>query len=228
MSHSECQLLMHDDQSKPRSRISWLTIPLEHCSASPLHHVIGYRSADVPRAYWDWIRSWRSLGVIGLRISALVLVLASLYGIAESAQLVCGLSSGSSTRIGVSAFVCSVAMICWLVLSSRAKWRFFRLLQECGYEMCVECGYRLVGLPTRCRCPECGIELDKDRVRGIWGDWVSVKTSCSMSIPRDNAGQSPISGDRETGTRLILEELRPSEPAYPGKKRTRKGDAGNC
>ncbi len=56
------------------------------------------------------------------------------------------------------------------VFKTRAR-RFRKHVEAVELEVCVECGYDLVGLPDHHRCPECGIGYDKHEVRTIWQAW---------------------------------------------------------
>ena len=39
------------------------------------------------------------------------------------------------------------------------------------FMVCRECGYSLIGLPARHRCPECATEYDIDALRAYWERW---------------------------------------------------------
>jgi len=41
----------------------------------------------------------------------------------------------------------------------------------CGFALCLRCGYFLEGLPTKHRCPECGLPYDLNVTKAIWREW---------------------------------------------------------
>jgi len=67
--------------------------------------------------------------------------------------------------------VCVVLAIALLVLEGLAQQKMKRLCdraRECGYAVCPECGYLLVGLPDSGTCPECGVDYSPAELRLQW------------------------------------------------------------
>lgn len=50
--------------------------------------------------------------------------------------------------------------------------RFWRSVISLQYEVCLKCGYKLIGLPDIGRCPECGSQYDKAQLREDWQSWL--------------------------------------------------------
>lgn len=71
---------------------------------------------------------------------------------------------------GVLFFV-STSVLC--AIPRLRERRFERIVRAHQYEVCWNCGYSLEGLAEVHRCPECGTEYDKDRVRRDWRAWFS-------------------------------------------------------
>lgn len=53
----------------------------------------------------------------------------------------------------------------------RSKRRFCATVSRDGFQVCVECGYLLRGLPNAHTCPECGCQYDKDTLTATWTNW---------------------------------------------------------
>lgn len=53
----------------------------------------------------------------------------------------------------------------------RRKLRFVESLKAQRYMVCITCGYDLVGLGDRGRCPECGRRYDARRLESAWSYW---------------------------------------------------------
>jgi hypothetical protein len=66
-------------------------------------------------------------------------------------------------------FLCAVAAIVFILLT-RKKWR--QHIRRSGFELCLNCGYSLRGLPDKWKCPECGCSFDKSLVRYKWDRFV--------------------------------------------------------
>ena len=49
--------------------------------------------------------------------------------------------------------------------------RRIRRLKKDNYEVCLNCGYLLHGLPDNWRCPECGAGFDKKLLKENWLKW---------------------------------------------------------
>lgn len=52
----------------------------------------------------------------------------------------------------------------WLIAGNRMRMR----LARARFQVCLNCGYSLRGLPERGCCPECGSEYELSRVRQVW------------------------------------------------------------
>lgn len=45
---------------------------------------------------------------------------------------------------------------------------FYKRLRSFEFEMCLNCGYLLKGLPSKHKCPECGDDYAIEKVRSAW------------------------------------------------------------
>jgi hypothetical protein len=61
--------------------------------------------------------------------------------------------------------------LCLCIVPRLRERRFKTDVRGRGYEVCLECGYSLQGLPDIHRCPECGVHYAKDSVRAEWKAW---------------------------------------------------------
>ncbi len=65
-----------------------------------------------------------------------------------------------------------LGLFVWLYVFYRPRRRFVARLETLEHRVCLRCGYALVSLPARHRCPECGLNYDIDDVRRVWKEWM--------------------------------------------------------
>lgn len=65
------------------------------------------------------------------------------------------------------------AVIAAMLLILAVQYRLYRRrARRARYELCTNCLYPLDGLPDQHRCPECGVEYDRDACRQLWQAWL--------------------------------------------------------
>jgi predicted RNA-binding Zn-ribbon protein involved in translation (DUF1610 family) len=137
------------------------TLAMKKCARiSPMQILLNRRPQFVPTAYWRRLK-W-------LQFSALLYAIAWLaYGVFAFGLI----WSRAATLIflilwGVFMFV--------LDLGPRLVDRRLRKdVLANHFQICTHCGYTLSGLPTKHRCPECGVEYDSSQLREQWEEWFS-------------------------------------------------------
>ena len=78
------------------------------------------------------------------------------------------------------------------VLYLRRVARVRRLLEEADYQLCVNCGYRLVSESDDVTCPECGTPLHLPDVRRAWmGAYGPRRGRCAGQSRRDRSADQP-------------------------------------
>ena len=59
-----------------------------------------------------------------------------------------------------------------VVLAIRGVWfstrRFHKKLKRHDFNVCLQCGYPLAGLPAKHKCPECGASYEMDQLGQTW------------------------------------------------------------
>lgn len=126
--------------------------------------VLGRQTATIPGALKPWPGgSW----LRGLPRACLILFLIGIvYGLLPDGVLRPSTQvSGLRRFIGVLVLLVGIAGVCL------AFWRVGRIrrrVETYEFTLCLECGYALIGLPLKGRCPECGATYDTDEVRKVW------------------------------------------------------------
>ncbi len=135
------------------------------------HFLTGHPPRGMPLGEWASVRSPRwSMWAFGSGV-----IFVGAVGALQAAELV---TTGSTLAFAPSStmFVLSLgqlaSVLClWIVPRLRER-RFERCVRERAYEVCLNCGYSLRGLPEIHRCPECGVEFVKESVRAEWRAWL--------------------------------------------------------
>lgn len=145
-------------RTKPRGRIS------------PFHYLTGRCPKGMPAGEWNTIRmpvwtiwilsmpTW-SCGVVSL------LMLLHWEGFISIGHVP---SAGTMALWSSGGVVAGVLL--WTVMGMRKR-RFLRAVVALRFEVCLSCGYNLIGLPGAHQCPECGSAYDKERVSQTWRVW---------------------------------------------------------
>jgi hypothetical protein len=127
----------------------------------------GKRVKDIPHGMWSRLAGNRTAQAVYIRQLIVLLVL----------HLLAGLEIFHIARIPevIRAYTDHWLMPTFLVLMFGlgmirlvAVRRFCADLFANDFEMCVECGYSLTGLPERPQCPECGKAYDMKDTRLAW------------------------------------------------------------
>ncbi len=134
------------------------------------HYMTGRCPKEMPRGQWESVSRpkwpiWVSLlGVWGAcAVFIMVALDAARMGLKpHSFVLVCMLFVGILYAVSM-VFLCAIPRI--------RERRFERTVRTIQYEVCLNCGYSLHGLAEVHRCPECGTEYDKEKVRRDWRAW---------------------------------------------------------
>lgn len=126
------------------------------------HYVSGRRPTWMPLGEWQKVRGptylvWGCCTAIGVQALILALMTIGIVGQRQSASIMFCLSLGTT----------AAAIMLWALPALRER-RFKRGLRALDYNLCLNCGYDLRGLPDLYQCPECGVEYDREKVRSTW------------------------------------------------------------
>jgi hypothetical protein len=127
----------------------------------------GKRLKDIPHGMWSRLAPFRTAQAvcISLLIGLLVLHLFAGLEVFHIAPIPRGIRAYTDHWL-VPTFL--VLMFGLSIIRLVAVRRFCADLFAHDFEICVECGYSLTGLPERHQCPECGKAYDMKETRLAW------------------------------------------------------------
>lgn len=134
------------------------------------HYMTGRCPKGMPRGQWETVSrpKWPIwVSVLGVWSACAVLIMVTL----DMART--GLQAPRSVLVSMIlvGILYSVSLgILWAIPRIRER-RFERTVRTVQYEVCLNCGYSLHGLPEAHCCPECGTEYQKDAAREKWKSW---------------------------------------------------------
>ncbi len=134
-----------------------------------IHFLFNIKPKGVPRGAWILIRSPNWPAYTGC-ISIVIFLGTVLPSCMRTWQRLGG------TRISPFAGLLpmfAIGIAAPLVFGHRAR-RFKKHVKERDYQLCINCGYDLVGLPQEYRCPECGGQYNMPEVKEAWQKWLSI------------------------------------------------------
>jgi len=137
------------------------------------HYLTGRRPKGMPSWQWEIVSrpKWPIwISVLGAWAACAVFVLVAL----EAART--GLNPSLSVQRNIILvgllFVVSLGLLS--AIPRVRERRFARSVRDLRYEVCMNCGYSLRGLPDAHHCPECGTEYEKKAVREKWMEWFAT------------------------------------------------------
>ena len=126
--------------------------------------IYGPRPEWVPRAVWLHGRRWRRMAWLnGAVIVALVV----------------GLILSPELPLNGPCFGMFCVFIAWIIngmlIRRYKRWwvsSFYRRLRRLDFQICLDCGYDLHGLPEAHVCPECSRPYELNELTEAWRGWV--------------------------------------------------------
>ena len=139
-----------------------------HTNLWVLTELIGQKFYRDPPGFWNSIGKSSSFILFAPVIMFLLLVgwiVGYMYGLISLLTHLPGL--------GELAYIAGAG--CYFIIVKVTYWRqrkaFYERLRRVDFQMCVECGYALIGLPDQHVCPECGAKYMKEESMEAWRAW---------------------------------------------------------
>lgn len=128
------------------------------------------RPVRTPPAFWRHIAGSRCV-VGGLLLAMTAWMLFALFSPALGGRFV--------PRFAWPLWSLPLAAFALFVLGKFRKWlyrdrkkRFFERVWKADFDVCLECGFHLAGLPDQHRCPECGRPFFRAAAADAWKQWM--------------------------------------------------------
>jgi hypothetical protein len=132
--------------------------------------VLNRRPQRVPNAFWAFSQSTRRL-VVTLVCVAIIGIIAVSYSYVASLQG--GLKDPPRPFLLLCLPTFAVSLTNFVAWRRTAR-RYARIVRENGCQLCIECGYLLIGLPDAHACPECGTAYEFEELRRCWNTWLGT------------------------------------------------------
>jgi hypothetical protein len=125
---------------------------------------------EMPSAAWQALRNppWPVYVALIAPVPAVCILIPLSIKLKNAAG---GASPAGSYAIGMLWFVVIFGFAALRSAPIRRRRRLCERAEAANYELCLECGYELQGLPEIHQCPECGADYDKVKVRAVWQEW---------------------------------------------------------
>lgn len=143
----------------------------------PIHLLTGRCPNGMPNGAWKGVRVpmwpiWILFAIILVYGMQALLMLMHWEGIIS-------ISLVPSSQVMVAwSIAVVVACICLWAIPHMRERRFHRAVLALHYEVCLNCGYNLTGLPAKHECPECGSTYQKEKVCQEWRAWFDSSRQC--------------------------------------------------
>lgn len=138
---------------------------------NPIHYLTGRCPRGMPVAEWQSVRAPRWpmwLCCAGIWLSGSAAAVPVFRDWARGASVRRIPSSETLVVAGTVGLVCAVLLS---VIPLMRRRRFKKTVHAYAYELCLDCGYDLRGLPESHKCPECGQAYTKEHLRESWRRW---------------------------------------------------------
>jgi hypothetical protein len=109
----------------------------------------------VPGVIWRAQRHLLVIGALTIAVGCIFFAIPSSWNWARSTALLVFL-------LGALALNCE---------AFRVRARTIRRARGLNYQLCIQCGYPLVGLPSSGHCPECGEPYHQETLPWTWERW---------------------------------------------------------
>ncbi len=147
---------------------------------TPLLFMLGRRQPGIPGAYWNYLQKGRWILVPPCLVILVVGIISWCYLLVI---LWLGPHDGLTMlrerfpmiRPSWLPYLALPALALFMIVPAGMSKRYRRYAERHDYQICLNCGYALVGLPEEHACPECGTRFVIEAVRRDWKAWFAKK-----------------------------------------------------